>query len=115
MLSLILPEKTSPGTNSCPIAGRTKKNERIIESRTNPGRTLTEAIGLAARKPRVLVQASGVNYYGTGGDEILDRAFPDWERLPGLSMQAVGRCDGPVWKKGRGAPGCYSHWTHAER
>ncbi len=91
-----------------------KKKQRIIESRTNPGRALTEAIGLAAKKPRVLVQASGVNYYGTGGDEILNEQSPIGNDYLASVCRAVGRGDGRCGKAGR-APGCYSHWTHAER
>jgi len=43
----------------------------IRESRLNAGRAMVEAIEAASRKPLVLVQASGVGYYGDRGDELL--------------------------------------------
>jgi uncharacterized protein (TIGR01777 family) len=52
------------------------KKQRIVSSRTDPGQALSEAIKAATNKPRVLVQASGVNFYGTGGDEILTEQSP---------------------------------------
>jgi uncharacterized protein (TIGR01777 family) len=33
-----------------------------------------EAVALAAQKPRALIQASGIGYYGNRGDELLDEA-----------------------------------------
>jgi len=47
------------------------RKRRIRESRLNAGRSMVEAIEAAKRKPRVLVQASGVGYYGDCGDETL--------------------------------------------
>lgn len=49
-----------------------KKKERILQSRLDVGRAVTEAIRSAERKPQVLIQASGVGYYGDRGDEMLD-------------------------------------------
>jgi uncharacterized protein (TIGR01777 family) len=55
-------------------AGRwtAKKKQRILESRLNAGRAVTEAIRGTERKPKILIQASGVGYYGDRGDEPLD-------------------------------------------
>lgn len=55
-------------------AGRwtASKKRRILESRLNAGKAVTEAIRIAERKPPVLIQASGVGYYGDRGDEMLD-------------------------------------------
>jgi uncharacterized protein (TIGR01777 family) len=47
------------------------QKRRIRESRLNGGKAIVEAIRQANRKPKVVIQASGVNYYGPGGDEII--------------------------------------------
>jgi uncharacterized protein len=44
----------------------------IRDSRLNAGRAVVEAVAQAAVKPAVLIQASGVGYYGSRGAEILD-------------------------------------------
>jgi len=49
-----------------------QRKKRILDSRLNAGRAITEAIRGAKIKPRVLIQASGVGYYGDRGDELLD-------------------------------------------
>ena len=46
--------------------------KEILESRVGPTRALVEAIGRASKKPRVLVNASAVGFYGGRGDEVLD-------------------------------------------
>ncbi len=60
----------------------TNEQRRIIrESRLNSSRAVVEAIEQAERKPGVLIQASGVGYYGFHGDEILteeDGPGDDW-------------------------------------
>jgi uncharacterized protein (TIGR01777 family) len=57
-------------------AGRwTKKRRRtILQSRLNAGKAVVEALKRATRKPRLLVQASAIGYYGSRGDEILDES-----------------------------------------
>lgn len=57
-------------------AGRwtTGKKRRILDSRLNAGRAVTEAIRAARQRPQVLIQASGVGYYGDRGDELLDES-----------------------------------------
>jgi len=49
-----------------------KRKERILQSRLNAGSAVSDAIEKVRDKPGVLVQPSGVNYYGTRGDQILD-------------------------------------------
>jgi uncharacterized protein (TIGR01777 family) len=60
----------------------TEENRRIIrESRLNSSRAVVEAVAQAEHKPGVLIQASGVGYYGFHGDELLtEEAAPgdDW-------------------------------------
>jgi uncharacterized protein len=53
-----------------------RRKEVIVSSRVETTRTLVEAIQAADRKPSVLVTASGIGYYGAGGDEVLDEDAP---------------------------------------
>jgi uncharacterized protein (TIGR01777 family) len=68
----------------------TERKRRILESRLNAGRAVVQAVEAAARKPRVVIQASGVGYYGPCADEeitvetppghdFLSRIAVDWE------------------------------------
>lgn len=47
------------------------RKELIMQSRLNAGRAVVEAIAAAETKPKVLLQASAVGYYGDRGDERL--------------------------------------------
>jgi hypothetical protein len=53
-----------------------ERKRRIRESRLDAGSAVVQAVELAAHKPRVVVQASGVGYYGPGGDEKLTEEAP---------------------------------------
>lgn len=59
-----------------PIGSKLRWNEahkrKIRQSRVDGTRRVSEAIALLDRKPRVLVSASAVGYYGSRGDEVLD-------------------------------------------
>src|SRR2546425_2058266 len=56
--------------------------KEIVDSRLLTTRALLDAIRSAKRKPRVLVNASAVGYYGGRGDEVLaERAAPGSEFL----------------------------------
>src|SRR5688500_18551760 len=48
-----------------------EKKRKILESRRNGTRTLANALASLDPKPRVLISISGINYYGSRGDEIL--------------------------------------------
>jgi uncharacterized protein (TIGR01777 family) len=48
--------------------------KEILDSRVLSTRALVEAIANAQRRPRVLVNASAVGYYGGRGDEVLDES-----------------------------------------
>jgi uncharacterized protein len=60
------------------IAGRwtAKKKQRLRDSRVRSAEALAAAIGAVAHRPRVLVQASAVGYYGDGGDREITEADP---------------------------------------
>ncbi|RME50281.1 MAG: TIGR01777 family protein [Caldilineae bacterium] len=47
------------------------RKKLILESRVNAGKAVVEAIEGATPRPKVLIQASAVGYYGPHGDEIL--------------------------------------------
>jgi uncharacterized protein (TIGR01777 family) len=50
----------------------TAERKRLIQdSRVNAGRAVVEAVERVSEKPRVVIQASGVGYYGPHGDEEL--------------------------------------------
>lgn len=49
-----------------------KRKQLIVDSRVNTTRLLVEAISRLTNKPRVLISASGVGYYGTSEDRLFD-------------------------------------------
>jgi uncharacterized protein (TIGR01777 family) len=53
-----------------------KKRRRILESRVEGTRRLVEGIAAAPVKPRVLVSASAIGFYGDTGDRIVDENSP---------------------------------------
>ena len=61
----------------------------LLDSRIETTRALVDAIGKASRKPRVLVNASAVGFYGGGrGDETLDESSaPGGDFLSGLTRE----------------------------
>jgi hypothetical protein len=77
-----------------------KRKELIMESRVNATRLLAQAISRVANKPRVLISASGVGYYGTSqtirfderngpGSDFLAQLCVAWEQAA-LAAQAAG-------------------------
>ena len=53
-----------------------EKRRRILESRVEGTRRLVEGIAAAAVKPRVLVSASAIGFYGDTGEHIADDDSP---------------------------------------
>jgi hypothetical protein len=64
-----------------PVAGlwTAAKKRRIVESRVLGTRSVVEAIAAASPKPEVLVNASGVGFYGERGEEELMENLPPGE------------------------------------
>ncbi|HSA92494.1 MAG TPA: TIGR01777 family oxidoreductase, partial [Terriglobales bacterium] len=60
------------------ITGRwsAAKKQRILESRAQGTQTLATALAQCQRKPRVLVSASAIGFYGDRGDEVLREESP---------------------------------------
>ncbi|NDJ61639.1 MAG: TIGR01777 family protein [Chloroflexi bacterium] len=84
------------GQNPANWRWTTTHKRRVLESRLLAGEAVAAAIRAAAVKPRALLQASAVGYYGDRGDEILTEASPPnraldfradvtqvWERVTG--------------------------------
>lgn len=59
-------------------AGRWTRQRKleIASSRVDAGKAVVEAVEVAAVKPRVVIQASAVGYYGPCGDEVITEASP---------------------------------------
>jgi uncharacterized protein (TIGR01777 family) len=73
-----------------PIFGRWNddKKKRIRDSRVLGTRHLVDAMARVEPRPRVLVSASAVGFYGSRGDEILDeRAAPGDDFLAGVCVE----------------------------
>jgi uncharacterized protein (TIGR01777 family) len=51
-----------------------RKKHKILESRLNAGKAVVQAVEQISNKPRVVIQASGIGYYGDRGDEILEES-----------------------------------------
>jgi uncharacterized protein (TIGR01777 family) len=69
---------------------------RIRESRLNAGRAVVQAIERATVKPRVLIQASGVGYYGPHGDEEITEEAPPGEDFLGQLAVEWEACTAPA-------------------
>ncbi len=54
-----------------PMPWTAERKRRIRASRVDAGRAVVQAVQASADKPRVVIQASGVGYYGLHGDEEL--------------------------------------------
>lgn len=60
------------------ITGRwsTEKKKKIRESRVDTSRFLSQKLSELVQKPKVLINASAIGYYGDRGSEILDESSP---------------------------------------
>jgi len=69
----------------------TERKRRLRESRLDAGRAVVQAIQAVSNKPRILVQASGIGYYGFRGDEKVteeDAAGDDFLALLSVAWEA---------------------------
>ncbi|UCG56281.1 MAG: TIGR01777 family oxidoreductase [Phycisphaerales bacterium] len=55
------------------------KKFRILQSRLDAAKAIAGAVKKAERRPKVLVQASAIGYYGRQRDELLDESSPGGE------------------------------------
>lgn len=76
------------------------RKRAIRQSRLNAGQAVVQAVKAAANKPWVVIQASGIGYYGACGDEEITEETPsghdflaqlamDWESST-ASLEALG-------------------------
>jgi uncharacterized protein (TIGR01777 family) len=71
-----------------PLPWTVERKRRIRDSRVNAGRAIVEAVRAARAKPRVVIQASGVGYYGARGDEVIsERASAGNDFLARLALE----------------------------
>ncbi len=50
------------------------KKEKILQSRLDAARAVVDAIRRTEKKPGVVIQSSGIGYYGSRSDEIIDES-----------------------------------------
>lgn len=55
------------GAGFIPSRWTAERKQRILDSRVNSGKAVTEAVRAATTKPGVVIQASGSDYYPNGG------------------------------------------------
>jgi len=73
------------------------QKRRILESRLDAGRAVVQAVEAASQKPKVVIQASGVGYYGfRGGTKLAEEQAPgdDFLARVGVQWEAKKRQDG---------------------
>ena len=76
------------GEGILPVRWTEERKRRIRESRVNAGRAVVDAVLHATIKPGVVVQSSGVGYYGLQGDTVLDEdAAPGDDFLARLAAE----------------------------
>ncbi len=59
------------GSGLIPARWTDARKQRILQSRLDAANAVVQAVRAARRKPRVVVQASAVGYYGASGDEVI--------------------------------------------
>lgn len=93
------------GSGFLPSRWTPEKKKRIRESRVNVGQAVVAAVEQAENKPGVVIQPSGINYYGTHpiskeltessppGDDFLASVCNDWEAsTAAVEDMGVRRC-----------------------
>lgn len=76
------------GDGFLPARWSRERKENIRLSRLNAGKAISEAISSARDKPAVLVQASGIGFYGPRGNEPIDEtAAPGGDFMAQLSQE----------------------------
>lgn len=64
------------------------RKRRVLESRLDAGRAVVQAVEAAAQKPKVVIQASGVGYYGfRGGTKLAEDQAPGEDFLARVGVQ----------------------------
>lgn len=74
------------------------RKRRILQSRLDAGKAVSEAIRQVKVKPKVILQASAIGIYGVHQDEVLDETSPvgnDWLAEVGRKWEASLEIDSP--------------------
>ena len=72
------------------------QKKRIIDSRVNAGKAIVQAVQQAREKPAVLLQVSGVGYYGPSQGELITESAPAGNDFPAQVCQAWEDASQPV-------------------
>ncbi|MCZ7668465.1 MAG: TIGR01777 family oxidoreductase [Chloroflexi bacterium] len=64
------------GSGLLPARWTKARKQRILNSRLDAGKAVVEAVSAAAVKPRVVVQSSGIDYYGNVPEAVVTEASP---------------------------------------
>jgi uncharacterized protein len=88
------------GENIAGLRWTRKRKERIRNSRVRGTRLLSESLAQLAVPPRVLVCASGINFYGSSGDDILAEDSPAGSSFLSEVCQAWEAAAEPARRKG---------------
>lgn len=76
------------GEGLVPKRWTSARKDLIRWSRLSAGRAVAEAVARAKEKPRVVVQASGIGYYGPRGDEVvMEEDPPGRDFLAGVAQE----------------------------
>jgi uncharacterized protein (TIGR01777 family) len=68
-----------------------ERKRRLVESRVGVTRRLVDWLATRRRRPEVLVSASAIGWYGTGGNEALDERAPAGEGFAAVLCRAWER------------------------
>ena len=95
------------------------RKKEILESRVNAGKAVVEAISAASAKPKVVIQASGIDYYGVHNNDqviteehgpsndFLSQVCQAWEAstapVEAMGVRQVITRSGVVWDMQGGA------------
>lgn len=65
-----------------------RRKKLIVNSRLDAANAVIDAVRRTEKKPQIVVQPSGVGYYGHHGDELVDESFPQGTGfLPDLAAE----------------------------
>jgi uncharacterized protein (TIGR01777 family) len=67
------------GTGTLPARWTKERKERILKSRLDAGQAVVEAVTGAENKPKVVIQSSGIDYYGNVPTGVVTEASPPGE------------------------------------
>jgi len=74
------------GAGLLPLRWTKERKNRILQSRVNAGKSLSQAIEMSDKHPAIFVQASGIGYYGTDRRyEFTEESAPGNDFLANLS------------------------------